>query len=275
MQEKAHYKLMIDPEFQSLAGPLSPGAYRQLQDSLLQDGCQEAIVIWNKIIIDGYHRYQICSKHKIPFGVAEQKFLCRSAAIAWACEKHLKSRQLTCATRKYLIGLQYRSEVAAGRFQVCPGTAFTHMESMSQDRQIAVSSENTCVPYGYVIADRIALEHNISNGTVRRYATFAGNIERLKKKAPELAAALLAGQYRFTHKNLTALANLAPAELDRLYQYANQAHPGTALHPMISFVKQKERHTKARVRRTERSILPPLRPTQDICSQRACIPRLL
>ena len=34
--------------------------HMKLEDNLLQDGCREPISLWEGIILDGHHRYEIC-----------------------------------------------------------------------------------------------------------------------------------------------------------------------------------------------------------------------
>ena len=50
--------LQIDDEFRDLLSPLTEGEYKDLEQSILDEGCREAIVLWGDIIIDGHNRYR-------------------------------------------------------------------------------------------------------------------------------------------------------------------------------------------------------------------------
>ena len=66
--------LKINPEFKDLIRPLRKKELLQLEENLLADGCREPIITWNGFIVDGHNRYELCSKHNIPFKVIEKEF---------------------------------------------------------------------------------------------------------------------------------------------------------------------------------------------------------
>ena len=103
-------KLIVDPEFKGLIRPLTTSEREQLEANLLADGCLDSIIVWDGIIVDGHNRYEICTKHDIPFSTTEMSFDSRESAIAWICAHQLGRRNLSEATRKYLIGVQYDAE---------------------------------------------------------------------------------------------------------------------------------------------------------------------
>ena len=53
------YDLIIDPEFKRLLPELSEKEYSVLEESILSEGCRDALVLWGQIIVDGHNRYQI------------------------------------------------------------------------------------------------------------------------------------------------------------------------------------------------------------------------
>ena len=69
MSRHKHAKLKIDPEFKALIPPLSIDERKQLEENIITEGCREAICIWHGIILDGHNRYEICTKHGIPFNI--------------------------------------------------------------------------------------------------------------------------------------------------------------------------------------------------------------
>lgn len=64
-------ELKIDKEFQALIPALTDKEYRGLEDSIVKEGCRDAIVVWNNTIVDGHNRYEICKKNNIKFEINE------------------------------------------------------------------------------------------------------------------------------------------------------------------------------------------------------------
>ena len=59
--------ISIDTEFKNLIPPLTAEEYAGLEESILNEGCRDAIVLWGETIIDGHNRYEICTKHGVDF----------------------------------------------------------------------------------------------------------------------------------------------------------------------------------------------------------------
>ena len=114
MDEKTVRSLKIEPKFKNLIRPLQRKEYLQLEQNLLSDGCRDPIIIWNGVIVDGHNRYEICTRHHIPFALVEMDFSCDAEAIAWICANQLGRRNISEETRKYLIGKQFEAEKLAG-----------------------------------------------------------------------------------------------------------------------------------------------------------------
>ena len=66
--ERINRELVIDSELSVLIPPLTPDEFTKLEDSILTEGCRDAIIVWGNVIVDGHNRYKICTKHGIPFG---------------------------------------------------------------------------------------------------------------------------------------------------------------------------------------------------------------
>lgn len=52
--------LKINKEFEELIPPLTIEEEENLENSLKNEGCRDALVVWNGTIVDGHHRYKIC-----------------------------------------------------------------------------------------------------------------------------------------------------------------------------------------------------------------------
>jgi len=100
-------ELIIDKEFKELIPPLTEEERKQLEQSLLKEGCRDAIVVWNGIIIDGHNRYEICKKHGIPFETLKKDFKNRTKAKVWIIHNQLGRRNLK-TYEKGLMGLELK-----------------------------------------------------------------------------------------------------------------------------------------------------------------------
>ena len=88
-------QLTVDPEFHALIPPLSADERTALEASLLAEGCRDALVVWNGVILDGHNRYAICQAHGIPFETAECEFETRDHAVVWIVQNQLARRNIS------------------------------------------------------------------------------------------------------------------------------------------------------------------------------------
>lgn len=75
--------LKIDEEFKNLIPALSNEEFEQLEQNIINEGCRDAIIIWQGVIVDGHNRYNICNKHNIKFNVIEKDFDSREDVVDW------------------------------------------------------------------------------------------------------------------------------------------------------------------------------------------------
>ena len=94
--------MKIDVEFQSLIPPLTFEEKKMLEESILNEGCRDAIVVWNDTIIDGHNRYEICTKHGIPFETVSREFEDRNDVIEWIIKNQFGRRNLPMHERARL-----------------------------------------------------------------------------------------------------------------------------------------------------------------------------
>ncbi len=92
--------LKTDTEFESLIPPLSDDEMEVLELSIQAEGCREPIIISkNNTIIDGHHRYKICTKHGIKFETRVMDFASRAAVCIWIIRNQFGRRNLTAMVR--------------------------------------------------------------------------------------------------------------------------------------------------------------------------------
>ena len=86
--------MIIDKEFAELIPPLTEEEYKGLEQSILAEGCRDALVVWNDTLIDGHNRYRICMEHNIPFQTVQRDFADRNAVMLWIIDNQLSRRNL-------------------------------------------------------------------------------------------------------------------------------------------------------------------------------------
>lgn len=213
MEQKALYHLSVDSSFSTLIHPLSKDELLRLEENLLRDGCIDPIIVWNGTIVDGHNRYALCSKHEIPFAIKRMAFSCKQEAIAWICANQLGRRNISAETRRYLIGKQYEAEKISNALKNKDGrNQHQKNESGESEYRGPILPESVS---GHITAQRIADDNNISMATVTRYGMYSRAIDRLERKMPELAQAILAGNQKLTQNQVIALSTMKPSQIKK------------------------------------------------------------
>jgi N6-adenosine-specific RNA methylase IME4 len=77
---------------------------------------RDSLVTWQGILIDGHHRYKICTEHNIKFETTEADLSDRHAVINWMIANQLGRRNLSGMQQKRLWAKRYKQEVKAVGF---------------------------------------------------------------------------------------------------------------------------------------------------------------
>ena len=111
-------ELKINPDFRDLIPPLADHELAGLEEDIKHFGCQCPITTWNGYIIDGHHRYEICSRHKLSFKTEEREFETQNDAEIWIIQNQFNRRNLPLFTRGTLVfELEKRMETRRGENQ--------------------------------------------------------------------------------------------------------------------------------------------------------------
>lgn len=94
--------ISIDTEFKNLIPPLTAEEYAGLEESILNEGCRDAIVLWGETIIDGHNRFEICIKRHIPFNTVQMEFDSRADVVEWIIKNQFGRRNLPLYERARL-----------------------------------------------------------------------------------------------------------------------------------------------------------------------------
>lgn len=205
------YTLKIDEEFKNLIPPLSPDEYKQLEERLIQNGCRNPLRIWNKTLLDGHNRYEICTRLQIPFKIKYIYLRSREEAIAWICANHLGDRNMTDESRRYLIGKRYMMEQIIGAHNAVGTNQYARKEVKPKMLTEPFFEEIACH-----ISERLGKEYQLSQATVDKYRIYSSSIDSLSNVSPELASKILSGQVKISQEIVLELSQLPPADMKRI-----------------------------------------------------------
>lgn len=96
--------LTIDNEFKKLLAPLLTEEREELERNILARGCLDPLKAWQGVLIDGHNRYEICTKHALPYKVTELSFNDRDDVIDWIIDNQIGRRNLTQQQTSYYRG---------------------------------------------------------------------------------------------------------------------------------------------------------------------------
>ena len=125
MTEKKVYDLTVDPEFRDLIPPLNEEELNLLEESLVADGCESPLIVWNGVIVDGHNRYAICQKHEIPFAIQEKDFSSRDDAMLWMLRNQLGRRNLNDYQRGEMVLVLKRQIASVAEMKMRAGIRST------------------------------------------------------------------------------------------------------------------------------------------------------
>ena len=148
-------KIHIDNEFKNLIPPLTNEEYKGLEESILKEGCRDSLVTWNGTLIDGHNRYEICTKHNIPFETVEHNFDSRQAVIEWIILNQFGRRNLPAHERARLA------------LRLKPVIAERAKEKEEERKKTFQKSEKSNLPE-YNTAKEIAKVAGVSHDTIAK-----------------------------------------------------------------------------------------------------------
>lgn len=141
--------IRIDTEFKNLIPPLTAEEYAGLETSILEEGCRDALIVWGDILIDGHNRYEICTRHNIPFEVTELYFKDRNEAIVWIIKNQFGRRNLPAYERARLalrlkpVIAEKAKETQGMRTDICQNSDKSYIDTKKELATAAGVSHDT------------------------------------------------------------------------------------------------------------------------------------
>jgi len=187
--------MKLDSEFRALIPSLTSEEKYQLQESILKEGCRDALVLWKGILIDGHNRHEICRKNKIPFKTVSLNLDTRAEVKNWIILNQLGRRNLTTEARNYLIGKLYSA------------TKQPHGGNRKNGRNKSSSPQNDDLKK---TSHKIAEQIKIGKATVERAEKYAQAVDKLSELHGEaIKNRILTRDIRATQEEILELANLS------------------------------------------------------------------
>lgn len=177
-------QIKINETLRAYIEPLTESEYQALERSILTEGCRDALVLWQDVLVDGHNRYQICQEHGIPFKAIENtSFRNLEDVKLWMIDNNLGRRSISDYQRGVL-ALRKKEIMTARALEMAA-------EAAAEDARIAPQEGDDAPkkPAAMPLASRedIARAARLSSATI-------GQIEKIQKTAtPELVEAVRAG----------------------------------------------------------------------------------
>ena len=188
-------KLQIDPYFKRLSVPATEEEQKQLEASLLREGCKEPVITWNGVILDGHKRYEICSYEEIGFEVVNKRFHSREEAAAWLCGYRIPKIKLYQTMFKYLVGEKYLLE-----------------------KQLYIKLQEAAAENGKKIDQwrgsfAIANEFGINRSSVQRFGKLAVSLDLIAEKDLPMFYVIVEERIHTTYAQIDTYAQMDSAKL--------------------------------------------------------------
>lgn len=182
--------ILISPALRDFIIPLSEEEKAQLENSIMEEGCRDALIVWENpsgelVLIDGHHRYSICTRHDIPYELKVMRFEGSEEVRQWMITNQLGRRNLSKEQTSYYRGLKYlKLRQKKGGY-----------EAVLKKGQV----EST--------AEALSKEFKVSESTIRRDAKFAEALELVGRSNAHLRNLILTGDTELNKSDLLMLLN--------------------------------------------------------------------
>jgi len=197
--------IQVRPVLQNFITPLTDDSLEQLEENIKMNGCLDPLTIWERdggelVLVDGHNRYQICTKHDIPFKVRILRFNSEEEAKDWMINHQLGRRNLNPDQLSYFRGLKYE-----------------RMKKKRGGYDKVLSSGQS----GDKTSEVLAREFNVSDRTILRDAEFAKGIEVIARSNPGMKNDILLGRIKVKKSDVQTLAQVK--DLRQIGKIKNEA----------------------------------------------------
>jgi len=193
--------IIIDEEFKKLLPPLDRETFAWLEGNMLTYGCQNPLVLWEGILIDGHNRWEIINKHGLKYNTISMEFDSRDDVIIWIIETQVSRRNLNPLQLSHFRGLHYNTDkrMRGGKRKKAQGEISKgQLDPLNESHSTAV---------------QIAEQYNVSPRTIRRDAQVSTAICAIGEISPYAKQKILSGEANISRRRLQELANGSEKEI--------------------------------------------------------------
>ena len=189
--------IIIDEEIKYLLPALDKETYALLEENLIENGCRDALILWEGTLIDGYNRYKICTEHGIPFSTINKEFDSRASVIIWIIANQISRRNLTPLQLSYFRGLHYLND----RIIVTNADGKNQYSKGKEDE-----CQNGTQAKTLSTANRLSDTYNVARRTILRDSKVSKAIDAIGENSPEAKQKILSGETTLSKRHLQELA---------------------------------------------------------------------
>ncbi|MDR3013988.1 MAG: plasmid replication/partition related protein [Delftia acidovorans] len=192
--------IVVNEELKAYIDPLTPDELDALERSIVAEGCRDALVLWNDLLIDGHNRYAICQKHGLPFNTVQAtQFKNMDDVHLWMIDQHLGRRSVSDFQRGVL-ALRKREIIATRRAAAAAAVQAAKADAPAQPEGEAPWEGETDPVVAAALASvaKVPDEALDTREALARVARLSSSqvklIETIQQKAaPEVVAAVRSG----------------------------------------------------------------------------------
>ena len=236
-------ELRIDEGLKAYIDPLTPDEHESLERSILAEGCRDALVVWDDLLIDGHNRYGICQKHGLPFNTVQAtQFKNMDDVHLWMIDQHLGRRSVSDFQRGVL-ALRKREIIAERRAAAAAAVNAAKSAQPSGEEAPWEGDTDPAVAQALASVAKVPDDALDTREALARAARLsAGQVKMIEtiqeKAAPEVVAAVKAGELSL---NAAAVVATLPEE----EQQAVAAEGADALKQAAKRVRDAKKKPKA------------------------------
>ncbi|MET1022841.1 MAG: plasmid replication/partition related protein [Pseudoxanthomonas sp.] len=177
--------IVVNEDLKAYIDPLTADEYASLEQSILAEGCRDALVLWGEVLIDGHNRYGICQKHGLPFNTVQNtRFKSMDDVHLWMIDQHLGRRSVSDFQRGVLA--LRRRDILLERTRSTQAPAEADAQDAGDDA--APPWDTSAASAMPPTREELARAAKLSNSQVAA-------IEKIQKQAaPEVIAAVRSGE---------------------------------------------------------------------------------
>ena len=235
--------IVVNEELKAYIDPLTPDELDALERSIVAEGCRDALVLWNDLLIDGHNRYAICQKHGLPFNTIQAtQFKNMDDVHLWMIDQHLGRRSVSDFQRGVL-ALRKREIIAERRAAAAAAVNAAKASQPASEEAPWEGDTDPAVAQALASVAKVPDEALDTREALARAARLsAGQVKMIEtiqeKAAPEVVAAVKAGELSL---NAAAVVATLPEE----EQQAVAAEGADALKQAAKRVRDAKKQPKA------------------------------